>query len=35
MRSITMTGQSRKKIPVLLGFLVVSFVAFAQDLLAA
>jgi CubicO group peptidase (beta-lactamase class C family) len=35
MRSITMTGQSRKKIPVLLGFLVVSFVAFAQDLPAA
>jgi len=35
MRPIPVTGQSRKKIPVLLGFLIVSLVAFAQDLPAA
>jgi CubicO group peptidase (beta-lactamase class C family) len=35
MRSITLTERSWKKIPVLLGFLVVSLVAFAQDLPAA
>lgn len=35
MRSSTLTEQKRKKIPVLLGFLIVSFVAFAQDLPSA
>jgi len=35
MRSSTLTEQNRKKIPVLLGFLIVSLVAFAQDLPSA